>query len=46
MCRHCLGTGDSTGNKADKVLDLMEIVFQRRVTDNKQMRKFQVLVSA
>lgn len=36
MCRHCLGTGDSTGNKADKVLDLMEIVLRWRLADNKK----------
>lgn len=35
MYKHFLGTGDSAGNKADKVLDLMEIVFQWRMTDSK-----------
>lgn len=34
MYKHFLGTGDSAENKADKVLDLMEIRFQGRVTDN------------
>ena len=37
MYRHFLDTGDSAGNKAVKVLDLREIVFQWRVTDGKQI---------
>ena len=37
MYRHFLCTGDSIGNKVDKVLDLREILFQWRVTDNRQI---------